>query len=101
MSQVAGSSTQVVPDTLTNALLIRMPGDGVSVQAEEVIQRLESDGLAPRTRKRIRGIDDPVIREEEITLRVRFEGLWDCSCELDVRDTLSSLYAERMTPSCV
>lgn len=94
MSQIAGTRTEVSPDTVANTLIIRIPENGVSVPAEEVIHCLGSESLALRTRKKIQGIVQ-VAYEGGVVLRVRFKGVWEWWCELDVLDALRALFAQK------
>ncbi len=90
MSQTDGKYL-VDPDTLMGTLTIRMADSGVSVPAKEVIQRLDgSDGLKPRTGRRIRNIEPQVRAGDVISLRVVLKpGEWTGWEQLDLQDALA------------
>lgn len=93
MSQIEGTKTEVRFDQMAEAVTIRLDG-AIAVTAEEVIRHLESDGLAPRTRKRLGAISQRA-SEAGTVIILRLRGIWESWIELDLLDALKVLFTRK------
>jgi hypothetical protein len=96
VTSIVGTHVEIRPDPERNVVTVILAGDD-PVSPKEVIRHLESEGLAARTRSRMIGeivIDFAV--EQGVALKLRFEGVWEWVCELDIQDAIKALFAKKI-----
>lgn len=87
---------RVGEDCLTGSISVTLEGDA-DVPTEEVISYLESEGLAPKTRKRIRSIN---LRDGGATLLIKFKDGFEWTFKGEIIVALLSFFEKRGVPAC-
>lgn len=94
MTVIPGTHSELKLDKMSDRVFIHL-SDEDPVSAEEVIQYLESDALADRTRRRFCTPIYQEISEKGVALILHLRGAWEAFCEWDLVSAFQTLLAKK------